>query len=148
MYFFPVRAKLRGTDSHCSNGRCQVQVWTPQLAADPDKQLPIRGLACTHFYFLAPAMLAKHWNKPSFFPRWGRINCNLRWPLSGTVPALSPEVKLSTAGISSCPLPTTGGHGHGQTCGFGDISFLGRSWELEGIHCASGTLQTAEWISL
>lgn len=34
--------------------------------------------------------------------------------------------------------------GHSQNCGLGDISFLGRSWELEVIHCASGRLQTAE----
>lgn len=43
--------KLHGTDSCCSSDRCQVQVWTPQKAADPDKQLPNRRLACMHLYF-------------------------------------------------------------------------------------------------
>lgn len=144
MYFFPVRAKLHGTDSHCSNGRCQVQVWTPQLAADPDKQLPIRGLACTHFLFSGTCSTGQALQQTQLLPQMGKDQLQFGMTSSGTVPALSPEVKLSTAGISSCPLPTTGGCGHGQTCGFGDISFLGRSWELEGIHCASGTLQTAE----
>lgn len=125
------------TDAKCKSGLLRKQL--TQI-----NNYQTEGLL-HEFVCLAPVMLDKCCKKYSFFPRWRRNDCNLGWPLPCAAPALSLALKLSTAGTSMCPLPSAGGCGHSQNCGLGDISFLGRSWELEGIHCASGTLQTAEW---
>lgn len=111
------------------------------------------GLFVSSFFFLAPATLAKLCNKASFSPRCGRSGCNSSWPpcpasWGGQPKHCPPCQKISPPAISSDRAPQAlwacRGCGHIQTCGFGDILFLGRSWELEGIHCAAGTLRTAE----
>lgn len=102
-------AKLRGTDSHCSEDRCQEQVCPSQRAADPDKQLPNRRLTCTHtFSFMAPAVLAKHCSQPSSCPRFGKSSCDSQQPKSraalGALTLLAVQGNWGCKSVQSCVL--------------------------------------------
>lgn len=111
------------------------------------------GLFVSSFVFLAPAALAELCYKPSFSLRCERSSCNSSWPPCPASWGGQPEhypscqkISLTATSLDHAPpvLWVHRGCGHIQTWGFGDILFLGRSWELEGIHCAAGTLRTAE----
>lgn len=152
--FYPRKRQSCVGQTHRSENRCQEQVCPPQRAGDPDKQLPNRRLTCTHSFFLYGTcsigqavqlvqLLPQIWMEQLWFPA-ARGGGEPGQAARASHPTLRSCAALAFWAHTPLALQLHWKHPELRAWRHFGMLPLEGARKLEGIHCAAGTLWTAE----